>query len=125
MVSWDQMDVQEELESYEEIMCSNCGLGKERVLTELSEIGRIKGFMTELVRICRSKVLLQSLFGSVEPHLYNRSCGNWFEDASSTNLVIGGQQTRKGSPPDEVGALRDNELGVRGCAPETWDWLDL
>ncbi|SPC62821.1 uncharacterized protein UHOD_11813 [Ustilago sp. UG-2017b] len=72
MVSWDQMDAQEELESYEETMCSNRGSGKERVLTELSEIGRIEGSMTELVRIRRSKVLLQSLLGSVETHLYNR-----------------------------------------------------
>ena len=75
--------------------------------------------MTELVGIGRSKVLLQSLSGSVEPHLYGRSHGNWFEDASLTNLVIGGQQTRKGPPPDEVGALCDNELSVRRWAPSS------
>ncbi|KAJ1028044.1 hypothetical protein NDA13_003494 [Ustilago tritici] len=42
LLSWDQMDVQEELESYKETMHSNHGLGKEKVPTELSEIGRIK-----------------------------------------------------------------------------------
>ena len=35
---------------------------------------------------------------------------------SLTDLTIGGQQTRKGLPPDEVGALRDDELGVTGSA---------
>ncbi|SAM84026.1 uncharacterized protein UBRO_20023 [Ustilago bromivora] len=116
-MSWDRMNAQEELESYEETMCSNCGSGKERVPTELSEIGRIKGSMTELIGIGRSKVLLQSSSGSVVPCLYDRSHGNWFEDASTTDPAAGGQQTRKGSPSDEVGALCDNEHGVRRWAP--------
>ncbi|SPC66757.1 uncharacterized protein UHOD_11422 [Ustilago sp. UG-2017b] len=38
---------------------SNCGSGQGRVPTELSEIGRIEGSMTELVRISRNKALLQ------------------------------------------------------------------
>ena len=41
-MSWDRMDAQEELESYEETMHSNHGSGKERVLMELSEIGRLE-----------------------------------------------------------------------------------
>ena len=83
--------MQEELDSYEGTMHSHCGLGEERVPTELSEIGRIEGSMTELVGIGKSKVLLQSLAGSVVPHLYDRSHGNWFKDTSSTNPTTGGQ----------------------------------
>ena len=45
-VSWDQMDAQEERNSYEEILCNHHGLGKSRVLTEFSEIGRNNGSMT-------------------------------------------------------------------------------
>ena len=89
-MSWDRRNVQEELDSYEETMSSDCGLGQGRVPTELSEIGRIEGSMTELVRIGRNKALLQSLSGSVVPHLYDRSYGNWFEDASITDLTAGG-----------------------------------
>ncbi|SAM67922.1 uncharacterized protein UBRO_20243 [Ustilago bromivora] len=94
-LSWGQMNAQEELESYEETMHNDCGLGEGRVPTELSEIGRIEGSMTELVRISRSKALLQSSSGSVVPRLYDSSHGNWFEDASITNLAAGGQQTRR------------------------------
>ncbi|KAJ1585474.1 hypothetical protein NDA15_006533 [Ustilago hordei] len=108
-VSWDQMDAQEELESYEETMCSNHGLGKKRFLTKLSEIGRTKGSMTELVGIGRSEVLLQNPSGSVVPCSYNRTHGNWLEDVSLTDPAIRGQQTRDGPPPDEAGALYDNE----------------
>ncbi|SOV04343.1 uncharacterized protein UDID_17069 [Ustilago sp. UG-2017a] len=118
-LSWDRMNAQEELESYEETMRSDRGLGKERVLAELSEISRIEGSMTELVGIGRSKVLLQSLLGSVVPHSYDRSHGNWFEDTSITDLAAGGQQTRKDLPSDEVGALCDNERGVRRWAPSS------
>ncbi|SAM83175.1 uncharacterized protein UBRO_20746 [Ustilago bromivora] len=110
-LSWGRMNAQEELESYEATMRSDRGLGQGRVPTELSEIGRIEGSMTELVRISRSKVLLQSSSGSVVPHSYDRSHGNWFEDASITDLTAGGQQARKGSPSDEVGALCDDEHG--------------
>ncbi|CCF54077.1 uncharacterized protein UHOR_16344 [Ustilago hordei] len=122
-LSWGQMNAQEELESYEETMHNNCGLGQGRVPTELSEIGRIKGSMTELVRIGRSKALLQSLLGSVVPHLYNRSHGNWLKDASITDLAAGGQQMRKGSPSDEVGALGDNERSIRRWV--SWDRMDV
>ena len=76
------MNAQEELESYEETMCSDRGLGKERVPTELSEIGRIEGSMTELAGIGRSKALLQSLSGSVVPRSYDRSHGDLVKDAS-------------------------------------------
>ncbi|SAM85954.1 uncharacterized protein UBRO_20944 [Ustilago bromivora] len=117
LLSWDRMNAQEELESYEETMRSDCGSGKERVLTELSEIDRIEGSMTELVGISRSKVLLQSLSGSVVPHPYDRSHGNWFKDASISNPTRGGQWTRKGPPPEEVGALHNDEISVRRWVP--------
>ena len=53
-MSWDRMDAQEELDSYEEILHNHCGLGESRVLTEFSEIGRINGSMTKLVKIGRN-----------------------------------------------------------------------
>ncbi|SAM80035.1 uncharacterized protein UBRO_20015 [Ustilago bromivora] len=68
-LSWDRMDAQEELDSYEETMCNNRGSGRRRVLTEFSEIGRIEGSMTELIGISRNKVLLQSSVGSVVPRV--------------------------------------------------------
>ena len=80
-VSWDRRNAQEVLDSYEGTMRNNHGLGEEKVLTELSEIGRIEGSMTELGRIGRIKALLQSLSGSVVLCSYDRSQGNWFEDA--------------------------------------------
>ncbi|SAM73005.1 uncharacterized protein UBRO_20052 [Ustilago bromivora] len=115
-MSWGQRYVQEELDSYEGTMHSNCGLGQRRVPTELSEIGRIEGSMTELIGISRSKDLLQSLLGSVVSSLYDRSQGDWFEDASITDLAAGGQQMKRGSPADEVGTLCDNERGARRWA---------
>ncbi|SAM64022.1 uncharacterized protein UBRO_20433 [Ustilago bromivora] len=111
-MSWDRMDVQEELDSYEETMHNNHGSGKRRVLTEFSEIGRTDSPMTELVGIGRNKVLLQSSVGSIVPRLYNRPHRNWFEEASITDPTRGGQWARKGSPPDEVGALHNDEIGV-------------
>ncbi|SAM63623.1 uncharacterized protein UBRO_20427 [Ustilago bromivora] len=105
------------LDSYEETMHNNRGSGRRRVPTEFSEIGRIDGPMTELVGIGRNKVLLQSSVGSVVPHSYNRPHRNWFEEASIANPARGGQWARKGSPPDEVGALHDDEIGVRRWAP--------
>ncbi|SOV03414.1 uncharacterized protein UDID_18659 [Ustilago sp. UG-2017a] len=83
-VSWDRMDAQEELESYEVTMRNNCGSGYERFLAELSEIGRIEGSMAELVEIGRSEALLQNPSGSVAPHSYDTSHGNRLEDASIT-----------------------------------------
>ena len=73
-------------------MRNNRGLGQRRVPTELSEIGRIEGSMTELTGIGRSKALIQSLSGSVVPSSYDRSHGDWFEDASITDLTAGGCQ---------------------------------
>ncbi|SAM80598.1 uncharacterized protein UBRO_20333 [Ustilago bromivora] len=93
-------------------MCSNRGSGQRRVPTELSEISRIEGSMTELARIGRSKALLQSSLGSVVSSSYNRSHGDWFEDASITDLAAGGQQMKKGSSSNEVGALCDDECGT-------------
>ncbi|SAM76534.1 uncharacterized protein UBRO_20523 [Ustilago bromivora] len=110
------MDSQEELDSYEETMHNNRGSGRRRVPTEFSEISRIEGSMTELVRIGRNKVLLQSSVGSVVPHSYDRPHRNWFEDASIADPARGGQQTRKGSPPDELGALHNDEISVRRWA---------
>ena len=107
------MDVQEELDSYEETMHNNRGSGRRRAPTEFSEMGRTDGSMTELVGISKNKALLQSSVGSVVPHLYDRPHGNWFKDASIAGSTRGGQQTREGSPPDEVGALHDDEIGVR------------
>ena len=48
------MGAQEELESYEGILYNHCGLGKRRVPTEFSEIGRIDSSMTELIGISRN-----------------------------------------------------------------------
>ena len=70
-LSWDRIDAQEELDSYEVTMHNNRGLGRRRVPKEFSEIGRTDGSMTELVRISRNKALLHSSVGKVIPHLYD------------------------------------------------------
>ncbi|SAM77690.1 uncharacterized protein UBRO_20547 [Ustilago bromivora] len=97
-------------------MRNNRGSGQRRVPTELSEISRIEGSMTELTRISRSKGLIQSSSGSVVPSSYDRSHGDWFKDASITDLSAGRQQMRKGSTSDEVGTLYDDEGGTRRWA---------
>ena len=113
------MDVQEELESYEVTMHNNCGSGYERFLAELSEISRIEGSMAELIEIGSSEALLQNLSGSVAPCSFDRSHGNRLEDASITNPEPRRHWTRNGPPPDEVGALYNNELGARRWAPSS------
>ena len=77
--------------------------------------------MTELVGIGRNKDLLQSSVGSVVPRSYDRPHGNWFEEASIADPARGGQWARKGSPPDEVGALHNDEIGVRRWVPTSGD----
>ncbi|SPC61983.1 uncharacterized protein UHOD_12173 [Ustilago sp. UG-2017b] len=96
-------------------MHSNRESGQRRVPTELSEIGRIEGSMTELTGIGRSKALLQSSSGSVVSSSYDRSHGDWFKDASITDLAAVGVTPIS----DEVAlALLDPGAGRAGLDEE-------
>ena len=97
VLSQDRIDAQEEMDSYEELMCNNRGLGESRVPTEFSEIGRINGSMTKLVEISRNMGLTTGV-GRISSIMLTTVdlTGIGSREASIADRARGRQQTRRG-----------------------------